>query len=172
MSSVDIDGNIMVVGVSDVAGAVRVYQRQNNGTTWVSNWAFLSGDSGMGRFGRVVAVKGDRIAVASQGSVSLFEMKYSSFYPYSYWSQRSGNPALNEGEGCGSGGDFGYGYSIALVGENGLLIGCPSDNDSVGSVRYLTRNSSTESYIERQIITPSDESIKYFGGGDTQLAQG
>lgn len=176
--SVDVDGDVMAVGAPDVlgvdvVGSVHVYHRQHDGTTWrgtpwVPLFAFLSSDPD-DRFGRVVVVKGDRIAVAYQGAVQTFEMRYtrpgSDVVPY-YWTQM-GNPTVREE--CGNESDFGFGYSIALVGENGLLVGCPLDNDSVGSVRYYTKDSSTGTYIERQIITPHDQSIKYFGGGDTQL---
>ena len=173
--SVDIDGDVMVVGEvvgeSDVVddaggGAVHVYHRRNNETTWVLAQAFLSGAGGMQRFGRVVSVKGDRIAVAQQGAVQLFERIPS----FNLWKQ-VGNPTVSED--CGGASNFGFGYSIALVGEDGLLVGCPADNNSVGTVRYYTRDLSTGTYIgkytERQIITPFDQSIKYFGGGDTQL---
>eukprot|EP00985_Skeletonema_marinoi_P014617 scaffold7427_cov157-Skeletonema_marinoi.AAC.5 len=176
--SVDIDGDVMVVGASDVLddagdGAVYVYHRRNNEKTWVSAQSIFSGAGGMDRFGRVVSVKGDRIAVAQQGSVQLFERIPS----FNLWKQ-VGNPTVSED--CGGASNFGFGYSIALVGEDGLLVGCPADNNSVGTVRYYkgitryyTRDLSTGTYIgkytERQIITPFDQSIKYFGGGDTQL---
>ncbi len=161
--SVDIDGDVMVVGGRasdglDVVGAAYIYRR--NETTWVLESTWLSG-VGMKRFGRVVSVKGDRIAVASQGSVSLFGFDPS----FSAWHQ-AGNAIVSEE--CGTS-ELGFGYSIALVGENGLLIGCPSDNNSVGTVRYYTRDPNTEEYSEQQKISPFDQSIKYFGGGDTQL---
>eukprot|EP00984_Skeletonema_dohrnii_P006438 scaffold2300_cov116-Skeletonema_dohrnii-CCMP3373.AAC.6 len=169
--SVDIDGDVMAVGASDVLddaddGAVYVYRRRKNEKMWVLEQAFLSGAGGMQRFGRVVSVKGDRIAVAYQGAVQLFERIPS----FNLWTQ-VGNPTVSEE--CGGASDFGFGYSIALVGEDGLLVGCPADNNSVGTVRYYTRDLSTGTYIgkytKRQIITPFDQSIKYFGGGDTQL---
>lgn len=159
--SVDIDGDVMVVGAPgslDVVGAAYLYRR--NEATWVLEQKFESG-VGMKRFGRVVSVKGGRIAVASQGSVVLFKFDPS----FHVWKQ-TGNPLVSDE--CGSI-DLGFGYSIALVGENGLLIGCPSDNNSVGSVRYYTIDPNTGEYIEEQKITPFDQSIKYFSGGDTQL---
>ena len=91
----------------------------------------------MERFGRVVSVKGGRIAVACQGAVVLFDFDPS----FNAWKQ-AGNPMVSEE--CGTS-ELGFGYSIALAGENGLLIGCPSDNDSVGTVRYYKRDTNTGS---------------------------
>jgi hypothetical protein len=103
----------------------------------------------MERFGRVVSVKGGRIAVACQGAVVLFDFDPS----FNAWKQ-AGNPMVSEE--CGTS-ELGFGYSIALAGENGLLIGCPSDNDSVGIVRYYKRDTNTGGYIEQQKISPFDQ---------------
>ena len=162
--SVDIDGDVIVVGSSallDVEGAVYVYRRSADKKTWVKEAKFENME-GLSRFGRVVSVKGDRIAVASQGAVVVYVYDPSS----KSWMQSSGEPMVNKE--CGTN-EMGFGYSLSLVGSNGLLIGCPLDNDSVGTVRYYTRHPSTGDYIEQQKVAAFDQSIKNFGAGDTQL---
>ncbi|KAL7454763.1 hypothetical protein ACHAWC_006360 [Mediolabrus comicus] len=154
--SVDVDGNIIVVGASnviDVTGAVYVYRR--NDTMWVKEAKFESSKE-IDRFGRDVSVRQDRIAVASKGSVTLYD-----FVPTSKLWIQAGVPIVNEE--CASS-EYWFGYSIALVGTHGLLIGCPSaGNNSVGTVHYYTRDPSTGEYIEQQIVSPFDQTVKRFG---------
>jgi hypothetical protein len=153
--SVDVDGHIIVLGASnviDVTGAAFVYRR--NDTMWVKDAKFESSKE-MDRFGWDVSVRQDRIAVASKGSVSLYDLDPTS----KSWIQ-AGVPIVNEE--CDSS-EYWFGYSIALVGTHGLLIGCPSGNNSVGTVRYFTRDPSTGEYIEQQIVSPFDQTIKLFG---------
>ena len=152
--SVDVDGNnTIVVGASnviDVTGAVYVYRR--NDAMWVKEAKFESSKE-MDRFG--LDVRQDRIAVASKGSVSLYD-----FVPTSKSWIQAGVPIVNEE--CASS-EYWFGYSIALVGTHGLLIGCPSGNNSVGTVRYFTRNPSTGEYIEQQIVSPFDQTVARCG---------
>jgi len=142
--AVDIDGSTIVVGVPDAshaamdAGTVYVFRRAMDGS-WPEFQRIRPSDPTRGqRFGRSVAIDGDRIVVGAftngmvtpgdAGKVYVFEAAASG----GMYSEATVTPpsGLNEGDGLG--------WSVDIEGDR-VVAGAPMGDSARGSVYVFTR---------------------------------
>lgn len=64
-----------------------------------------------------------------------------------------------------------FGHSLAFTHEQGLMIGCPQENERAGAVYYYVQSdtSNGKQYVLEQKIMPSDGEPYYWFGNDNQI---
>ena len=154
-----LDGDRALIGArqddAGGTGAGAAYIFDLSGGTWSQTQKLTSLDAGAGdRFGRLVALDGDRALVGAHkndddgtdsGSAYVFDLSGGT------WSQTQKLTANDA-----AGGDF-FGYSVALSGDR-ALVGAPVDSDdgTASGSAYLFARSSSGTWIQIQKLTASD----------------
>ncbi len=114
-----------------------------------------------------IAADGRRGDAERGGSVHVYERDDDAPPPDPSWRRRQ---VLVEPR-C----DGGFGASLALAGDDGLLVGCPMDDAARGAVYYYAKSGDDRDgagrYVPRQKIAAGDgESLQKFGGNHRHLA--
>ena len=157
-----VDEHLLVVGADeDGPGSVFIYRQANN-LTWSEEEKLVPDDSSVQNFGSSVLVINNVVIVAAK-DMGVF------FYEYdpisSSWQQLVNNTFVNDD--C----DGGFASSLALSGDDGLLVGCPLDNVSAGAVYYYQKVENGQ-YNYTQTIAPEDggRSLEKFSRNNHHLA--
>ncbi|MDO8916284.1 MAG: hypothetical protein Q7W16_09410 [Coriobacteriia bacterium] len=164
-TSVDIDGDRLIVGAPtfSTAGAAFIYKR--SGTTWTLEKS-LAGSAADGRFGSAVAIDAGTAAIGApmhdSGSIDVWR-----------W---TGLDWVSQATLVYSGGSPGdqFGGSIALEGDT-LVAGATNDDygftsviSNAGSAHWFTRSGNTWTW--RQMIVPPDPIADGWFGGPISIS--
>ena len=157
-TSVSVSGDTAVVGApfqNDIQGSAYVFVR--TGTSWTEQQQLAASDGVAGdSFGIAVTVNGDTAVVGAnntnfgQGTVYVFVRTGTT------WTQQAELTAAD-----GVAGDF-FGSSVALNGNNTLVVGAPNKNGNQGEAYVFVRSGTT--WSQQAALTASDGAAGDFFG--------
>lgn len=161
--SVDVAGNIMVVGADhkDLKGVVYVYQ--NNNGTWEQvqriNEPPLPNNSDADRFGYSVATNGEFLVIGAKGHYDIGSSSTRTGVAFLY--KRSGNTfefieTISMPDGIGGNGDS-FGFSVDVTKED-ILIGAPY-HAGKGAVFFYSTDLKELWYQKLNNVTATDGTL-------------
>lgn len=136
-SSVDVDGDTMVVGIpgaNDYYGAAAVYVKQAN-NTWLQVATLSTFQYGSDKFGSSVAIDGDTIVVGAPSATDNKGTAYIFVKPQSGWVDMLPVTYLSASDGAA---DDQFGCSVAIDG-NTVIVGASGDDTTTKAGGFYFR---------------------------------